>query len=48
MLTSTTYDDTPWRWAYIGNKPDGTFIDTVGGSGTDKNFLTLKKKSRSY
>jgi len=43
MLTSTTYDDTLGGWAYIGNKPDGTFIDTVGGSGTDKNFLTLKK-----
>ena len=42
-LTSTIYNDALSGWSYIGNKPDGTFIDTVGGSGTDKNFLTLKK-----
>jgi len=42
-LTSTIYNSSLSGWAYIGNKPDGTFIDFVGGSGSDKNFLTLKK-----
>ena len=42
-LTSTIYNNSLSGWAYIGNKPDGTTIDFVGGSGDDKNHLTLKK-----
>ena len=42
-LTSTIYTNDLSGWAYIGPKPDGTFVDFVGGSGTDQNFLTIKK-----
>ena len=42
-LTSTIYTNALSGWAYIGNKPDGTYVDFVGGSGDDKNYLTLKK-----
>ena len=42
-LTSTIYTNNLSGWAYIGNKPDGTFLDYVGGSGEDQNYLTVKK-----
>ena len=42
-LTSTIYTNDLSGWAYIGPNPDGTFVDFVGGSGTDQNFLTIKK-----
>ncbi len=42
-LTSTIYTNALSGWAYIGNKPDGTLVDFVGGAGNDKNHLTIKK-----
>ena len=42
-LTSTIYTNNLSGWAYIGPKPDGTFVDFVGGSGDDQNYLTVKK-----
>ena len=42
-LTSTIYNNALSGWAYIGNKPDGTLVDFVGGAGNDKNHLTIKK-----
>ena len=39
------YTNTLSGWGYIGNVPDDTFLEFVGGSGTDKNHLTIKKQS---
>ena len=46
-LTSTIYTNDLSGWAYIGNKPDGSLLDYVGGSGSDKNFFTIKKEPGS-
>jgi|TARA_R110001583_G_scaffold46172_6_gene145109 hypothetical protein len=42
-LTSTIYNNSLSGWAYIGNKPDGTLLDFVGGTGSDQNYFTVKK-----
>ena len=42
-LTSTIYTNNLSGWSYIGPRPDGTFVDFVGGSGDDQNYLTVKK-----